>query len=613
MRHLAVLAVILGAVVADATALACQPPPPPPPSDFFTAEPAADPKIGLNYIDVTNKNVYVAHDPGCAYLGEYESQHLGSYGGSPMDCDMFHHWVIDDYRTGDGHWVLYPSNYSQWTIAQNDGMEITTAGVYTVTDTFTDHNNPPGTYDGVLTRHSTLKVLGVNISPLDYLKYGDSHQFTASVAPQVPGQYYWWTPNDSGVRFVWGGRNDNTAAEGQTVVTTATAPSYCVDGAGIGVTFVSEPDDTGTTVSVYDGEAFTVYYVALKSVVFPSSDGVLTNYNADYTTPGGTVYSPCGWAKNGPNNPITHTKGSSVVANVTVCVAPCGEHFDLTGDGGNQALTFHKTNVVSTGSDQTLSITSDAALSAQILVLDCGISWALTVKDGPGSHSEWSGPHKVYVTWGQPGSGPTIKRVDWACNIAKGAYSKTQAAQKFRDALADDPGYSDPQFYPEPWVFLDSGDSGDCITLAKLACAGLDMVGIYGGYRWAYPTADGSDGYPPVSENSCDNQIRQNFAHQGAVFEAKLVFPASNGLNNFEGFFIVQDPGTKAYTIFPPRGPIEDDTYLRLKVLRSVASDQLWVWNGDQSAYVGSPPHLVTVTDWDEVPGAAHVPVPDIP
>ena len=254
-RPLALMILLMGAF-SQLPAVACNPDPTPQPTpqpNYYSPYPPANPKIGLNYIDVTNKKVYVAYDPECGYLGEYECYYLGSYGGSPNDLDTWNQWV-----QGVGY-VPWVSTYGHWTMTQNDNMEITTAGVYTVTDTFTDQNNPPGTGDGSFAVHSTLKVVAVTISPLDYLAYGHSHNFTATRMPSsVPGEFHWYTNSDSGVRFVWGGRNDNTVAYGETVVTTATAAGS-IDSAGLRVFFITQPDDTGTTTAACHDEWFPVF------------------------------------------------------------------------------------------------------------------------------------------------------------------------------------------------------------------------------------------------------------------------------------------------------------------------------------------------------------------
>jgi len=219
-----------------------------------------------------------------------------------------------------------------------------------------------------------------------------------------------------------------------------------------------------------------------------------------------------------------------------------------------------------------------------------------------------SGPHKAYVTWGTPaGSVVTEKRLSWACEKADGAYSITSAAVKFRDAIASNPGYTPPRVWNlNSWEFLGTGLHGDCITLAKLAAVGLEMIGISADYCWSFPTADGTSGFPPVRGSSCRNPATKTFQYMGENFNAKLVYPG----NNFEGFFTVSDPGIKAYTIYTPGGPFENQTYYYLEVLQfaaGTAGDQFWVWDGDQSH------NGISVNDWDEVPGAVHIPVPSIP
>jgi hypothetical protein len=89
----------------------------------------------------------------------------------------------------------------------------------------------------------------------------------------------------------------------------------------------------------------------------------------------------------------------------------------------------------------------------------------------------------------------------------------------------------------------------------------------------------------------------------GETFTAKLVYTG----NNYEAFFTVDDPGVKAYTVYPAGGPFADATYYYLEVLRSVTTTQFWVWDGDQTT------NNVSVQNWDRVPGQAGVPVPSVP
>ncbi|MBN1868576.1 hypothetical protein JW916_14940 [Candidatus Sumerlaeota bacterium] len=205
-----------------------------------------------------------------------------------------------------------------------------------------------------------------------------------------------------------------------------------------------------------------------------------------------------------------------------------------------------------------------------------------------------SGPHTFLVTWGSPGSGPTVKRLGWAVGAANGACSVSEAAAQMSASVAWWPGfggYNAQELNLNAWQFLDTGWKGDCITLAQIACAGLEMVGVAGTPCIAWPTADGSEGFPSVSASTCQSITRKQFQYEGQTFWAKLVYPG----NNHEGFFTVSDSGIRAYTVAPSGGPFCNPTYYYLEVLRSVATDQFWVW------------------DWWAVPDAPHIPVPAVP
>ena len=342
----------------------------------------------------------------------------------------------------------------------------------------------------------------------------------------------------------------------------------------------------------------------LKSIEFTSKNVVLKDNNTDYTD-SGTDYAAPEWVLDpARNNPISHTKNSSITVKVTVKVQPAGVTFNLDGDGPNKDLDFESTGNSSTGGDQPITMTADSELPNEIATLSKSISWSLTAS-GVACNSWSSGPHTIYVTYGTPtGSVITEKRVNWACTIATGATSISGAAEKFRDAIAANPGFAVPRVWNlDSWQFLASGDHGDCITLAKLARKGLEMVGIPAQERWSFPTADGSSGWPAVSGSTCQSETTETFSYMGQSFNAKLVYTG----NNFEAFFTVSDPAIKAYTVYPPAGPFQNQTYYYLEVLRSVTSDQFWVWKGTQTN--GS----VTVTDWTEVPGSTHIAVPAVP
>ena len=345
---------------------------------------------------------------------------------------------------------------------------------------------------------------------------------------------------------------------------------------------------------------FRIASLELKGLEFTSDHGVLTDYSADYAGSGGNVYSPRGWTSAGENNPITHTRDSLVSARATLIVKPSGVTVSVLGDSPLDALDFRPPPITGTGVEQSVSVDSQQKLPKTIGVESNEIEWSLRMADGTERKCVKSGPHVIYVLWAPPGVGPTMKRVFWSVAIAAGADTKVGAAERFRDTLSVTPGYQPPRHYTlDSWGFLDSGRSGDCITLAKLAAEGLRMVGIPAQERWAYPTADGTVGFPQVSSSSCTAKARKTFQYNGETFVAKLVYPG----NNFEAFFTIVDGGVRAYTVYPAGGPFTGPLFY-LEVLRSVATDQFWVWDGDQT--VGG----VSVLDWDPVPGAPHIPVP---
>ncbi len=217
----------------------------------------------------------------------------------------------------------------------------------------------------------------------------------------------------------------------------------------------------------------TILKVELKSVEFTSDHGVLTDYNTDYAGSGGTVYNPRGWVKNGANNPITHVKDGKITANVTLCVQPSGISFNLTGDGPIAALDFHKTGLTSSGSDQSISVTSDENLPASVNVLNHNINWSVTI-GGQTYGDETSGPHKIYVTWSSPGSGPTLKRIDKVCNTADGQNSTVGIADNLQDMVASDTTFGSGDV--DGWALLDGGN-GDCDNQARCMKYAFEMSG----------------------------------------------------------------------------------------------------------------------------------------
>jgi len=221
-------------------------------------------------------------------------------------------------------------------------------------------------------------------------------------------------------------------------------------------------------------DGFTVIKVEIKKVEFTSDHGVLTNYNTDYAGSGGTLYNPRGWVKNGANNPITHVKDSKITANVTYRGEPSGITFDLTGDGPIGALDFRKTGLISSGSDQTVSITSDASIPPQVDVLEERVNWSISISGKPSRNGDASGPHKIYVTWGSPGSGPTLKRIDKACRTAALQNTPEGIADSLHNMVAAQTVFGSANV--DGWDLLDGG-SGDCDNQARCMKYTFEMLG----------------------------------------------------------------------------------------------------------------------------------------
>jgi hypothetical protein len=267
------------------------------------------------------------------------------------------------------------------------------------------------------------------------------------------------------------------------------------------------------------------------------------------------------------------------------------------------------------------SLTPSAIGSATQPILDkfidnakLNIAWTATFTDVGGEPCQPQTSNVLYVIGASSTGTPTTTRVDWATKTATGSSSITNAADKFHTAIATNPGYASPRaFNLNAWDFLDSKVSGDCGTLANVCVSGLGILGFQATLRFAYPTADASGikdaagnlVFPQnVTTTTCTAETDWTSTFNGNVFNTKLVYPG----NNYEGFFTVQDPGIKAYTVYKPNGPYITQYYY-LEVLQSadgVNGDQFWVWNKDQ----GTPPN--NVLNWTQT-NQAHIPLPTPP
>lgn len=155
---------------------------------------------------------------------------------------------------------------------------------------------------------------------------------------------------------------------------------------------------------------------------------------------------------------------------------------------------------------------------------------------------------------------------------------------------------------------LDSGIKGDCITVAAVAAKGMQMIGIGATPDVAYPTVDTN-----ATTNTCHPVPPIALVQVGPpptpppLFKAQLKYKDSNGvLNVLEGLFYITNPVVKGFTVVPPLS-YDNATYLYLQILTTVATDQEWVWYGNQTNSDG------TITVTNGVSTGIQVPIPAIP
>jgi hypothetical protein len=196
-----------------------------------------------------------------------------------------------------------------------------------------------------------------------------------------------------------------------------------------------------------------------------------------------------------------------------------------------------------------------------------------------------------YLTYDNTIGTTTVKRIAWATSKANGATTITQAASMVAQALAQSPGYqSSLASDKDAWRFLDSGQSGDCATLSKLAVTCLGVLGVPAeGPKLSFATNHACpipQGNPASLKHVCSETCKNlctrifNYTHScGNVLAIpqKLIYTD----NNYEAFFNVNDPGIKAFTVYPYGGPFSNPNYYYLEVLKSVSgsAEQYWFNN----------------------------------
>jgi hypothetical protein len=335
------------------------------------------------------------------------------------------------------------------------------------------------------------------------------------------------------------------------------------------------PPNTPKGYDAPQSVTWTLYAVGaeVKAVIFTSDHGVMTDWDSDYAGSGGTVYNPRGWRKTPPaNNPISHTKGLNISANVVICVQPAGVSFTLDGDGPVTALDFSAGGQTSTGSDQTISVTSTGPLEAKVYTTGGSIVW--TIKDvggtgGPTVGAGTSGPHTVYVTWDTPADGTaTVHRIKWVCNKADGQTTKEACVDAIWHGVAGGTtfGLGPPQ--TDGWALLDGG-RGDCDNQARCMSYAVLVLGA----------GPAEVDYVRASTDEDVSDLETRYCSEDGEEWLYLDFDPGPGMNrnNYEGCCRTSDP-VHWYAITPE---IKADS--GFLILCALANEhgvtQWWFWD----------------------------------
>jgi len=357
----------------------------------------------------------------------------------------------------------------------------------------------------------------------------------------------------------------------------------------------------------------TVYEVELKSVDFTSDHDLLLHNDANWSDTG-TDYNEPEWKVSpSTNDPITHTMNTSLTVNVTVKVSPSGLSFDLIGDSPNNYVDFTKTGNTSTGADQTIPITANAALPYYIDTLEKSIDWTIKLVDPSPDIEESvgsSGPHKIYLTYGTPDTTSasanklTDMRIIWSCDAANGAFTRKGIADSIYTVLSSsdpplEPGESlaDPNqttyewklLYEDPNNVYNSPYYGECDEQAELMRKALDLLGVTGSDWKNILASDDNDPLPPPDFKWVDEKkyfLKFDFDQDGKFdnnYEACVKVPTNDEQTTFHW-----------YAVYPPL-----DAPTACDIWRKVGPDGPNPPNAYQ-VWVFSPNGLFTGATWDK-------------
>ena len=192
------------------------------------------------------------------------------------------------------------------------------------------------------------------------------------------------------------------------------------------------------------------YY--LDKIEFTLVPRLLTNWNTDFGTDGGTTYfrGYLGVDLANPDfaNPVLAIQGRKLNLSVGSYLKPSlGSSYTLTGNVGT--ASFNVVGIPAASVPADYSFTSTNALPVKIDVIPNYISRWDFVTNGNVRY-QWNPSAGVnntaYILWGTPlgttaGTGflgtPTLKRVDWATNLTKGLTSTRAIADGVWTRLAN--------------------------------------------------------------------------------------------------------------------------------------------------------------------------------
>ena len=316
--------------------------------------------------------------------------------------------------------------------------------------------------------------------------------------------------------------------------------------------------------------------------------------------------------------PISQTMGTSLQVNALVFL-PSGTRFDLIGKGSEPYAQFEAKGQVATGALQTIALTAQAPLPANVAVLTETIHWSVIPETG--SAQEWTmGPFKIYCTYGTPsGSVVTESRLNWCCGKADQQKTLAQVASKIWEAL-NVPQGEPPVFVLDPkklnipspiWLLMASSKyNGQCIDLAILMQRMVQMLGGEGSIGYVY----GSDNGDCFSTSPYDfeKRICANHGAEKVVVHSTadhFCVIDSSGWNNWEAVLKVDDT---CYAVQLGIGsPLQILRQWLGPNLPCVGSDdyQCWTYWSAESKASGDP----AVPGWlhvCQVPGPFPVPLP---